>query len=95
MSSTKLFQPIKFGDVTLQHRVVMSPLSRFRANAAHVNGDLSRQYYEQRASIPGTLIISEGTLISAKAGGSLNAPGIWSEDQIIHWKKVSLFWFMK
>ncbi|ETW75121.1 hypothetical protein HETIRDRAFT_390687 [Heterobasidion irregulare TC 32-1] len=88
MSSIKLFQPIEFGDVTLQHRVVMSPLSRFRANAAHVNGDLSRQYYEQRASVPGTLIISEGTLISAKAGGSPNAPGIWSEDQIIHWKKI-------
>lgn len=56
-SSSKLFQPIKFGDVTLQHRIVMAPLTRFRANERHAHTELGVEYYTQRASVPGTLII--------------------------------------
>jgi hypothetical protein len=38
----------------------------------------------------GTLLITEATSIAAKAGGYTNAPGIWSDDQINSWKKVSI-----
>lgn len=89
MSSLKLFQPIQVGDITLGHRVVLAPLTRFRANDAHVHaGDLPREYYEQRASTPGTLLISEATFIAPQAGGYPNVPGIWNDDQIAGWKKV-------
>ena len=84
----KLFQPISVGNVELQHRVVMAPLTRFRADARHVPTDLAVKYYAQRASVPGTLIISEATFIAAKAGGYDQVPGIWSEEQISAWKKV-------
>ncbi|KAI0362490.1 FMN-linked oxidoreductase [Trametes cingulata] len=87
----RLFQPVTVGDVTLAHRVVLAPLTRCRANAQHVHGDLAVQYYAQRASVPGTLLIAEATFIAAKAGGlSLgpNIPGIWNEEQITAWKRV-------
>lgn len=32
--------------------------------------DVAAEYYAQRASYPGTLIVTEATFISAKAGGS-------------------------
>ena len=67
---------------------VMAPLTRFRADARHVPTDLAVKYYAQRASVPGTLIISEATFIAAKAGGYDQVPGIWSEEQISAWKKV-------
>jgi NADPH2 dehydrogenase len=35
MATSKLFQPIQFGKVTLQHRVVMAPLTRNRGNNKH------------------------------------------------------------
>ncbi|KAK7693086.1 hypothetical protein QCA50_002651 [Cerrena zonata] len=89
MSANKLFQPIKVGDIQLQHRVVLAPLTRLRANAQHVHGDLAIEYYRQRASEPGTLLISEGTFISGKAGGMPNVPGIWSDEQAVAWKKVT------
>ncbi|KII86958.1 hypothetical protein PLICRDRAFT_114056 [Plicaturopsis crispa FD-325 SS-3] len=90
MSSLKLFQPIQVGDITLGHRVVLAPLTRFRANDAHVHaGDLPREYYEQRASTPGTLLISEATFIAPQAGGYPNVPGIWNDDQIAGWKKIT------
>lgn len=56
-TSSKLFQPAKFANITLQHRVVMAPLTRFRANKRHAHTELGVEYYSQRASVPGTLII--------------------------------------
>lgn len=47
------------------------------------------EYYEQRACVPGTLIISEATIIVKNAVGRRNVPGIWSEDQIIAWREVT------
>jgi len=89
MATPKLFQPIHFGNVTLQHRVVMAPLTRFRGNNKHTHTDLAVEHYTARASVPGTLIISEATFIAHKASGnSFNAPGIWSDEQIAAWKRV-------
>lgn len=85
----KLFQPTKIGDITLSHRLVLPPLTRFRANEVHVLGDIGVEYYAQRASEPGTLLIAEATLVSQKAGGYDYAPGIWSDEQVVAWKKVS------
>ena len=88
-STSKLFQPIQLGNITLQHRVVMAPLTRFRANNKHTHTNLAVEHYSARASIPGTLIISEATFIAHKASGeSFNAPGIWSDEQIAAWKRV-------
>ncbi|KZT02773.1 NADH:flavin oxidoreductase/NADH oxidase [Laetiporus sulphureus 93-53] len=93
MSSTaavpKLFQPIKVGGRMYAHRVVMAPLTRYRANKAHVHGDLAVEYYGQRSTVPGTLIITEATSIAAKAGGYRNVPGIWSDEQVVAWKRVT------
>ena len=47
------------------------------------------EYYAQRASVPGTLLITEATFIAPQAGGYANAPGIWSKAQIESWKAVT------
>ncbi|KAI0629633.1 NADH:flavin oxidoreductase/NADH oxidase [Trametes polyzona] len=84
-----LFQPIQVGDIKLAHRVVLAPLTRFRADSAHVHTDLGVEYYKQRASVPGTLLITEATYITAQAGGMPNVPGIWNDAQIAAWKKIT------
>ena len=84
----KLFQPTRVGTANLQHRVVLAPMTRLRANAQHVHGSLALEYYRQRTSIPGTLAITEGTIIAPKAGGWRNVPGIWSDEQISGWSQV-------
>lgn len=85
-----LFHPIKVGRLSLQHRVVLCPLTRCRATKLKQTPILPivRDYYEQRASAPGTLLITEGTVISPEAGGLDNVPGIWSNEQIGVWKQV-------
>ncbi|KAG6917695.1 hypothetical protein DXG01_001465 [Tephrocybe rancida] len=97
MSSTttsvlpQLYQPTKVGAVTLSHRVVFAPLTRFRATkSTHVPIlPLVKEYYAQRARISGTLLITEATFIHPRAGGYHNAPGIWSEEQIAAWKEIT------
>ena len=88
-STPKLFQPVKIGDLDIKHRVVLAPLTRIRANAQHVHRDLAVEYYSQRATESGTLLISEGTFITGKAGGMRHVPGIWNQEQIAAWKKVN------
>ncbi|OJT04885.1 hypothetical protein TRAPUB_4357 [Trametes pubescens] len=86
----KLFQPVQVGDLHLAHRIVLAPLTRMRANNKHVHGDIAVQYYSQRASVPGTLLITEATYIAPWAGSiSVNIPGVWNDDQIAAWKRVA------
>jgi NADPH2 dehydrogenase len=67
----------------------MAPLTRFRADDKHIPIADVRDYYAQRASTPGTLIIAEATLISPRASGMANVPGIWSPEHIAAWKTVT------
>ena len=90
MSSSipKLFQSIRVGTANLQHRVVLAPMTRNRANDQHVPGALALEYYKQRTSVPGTLAITEATFIAPQAAGYKNVPGIWSDEQISGWLPV-------
>ena len=85
----KLFVPIQVGAITLKHRVVMPPLSRLRAEwPSGVPSDLNVEYYRQRAS-DGGLILTEATAISPTARGYRGAPGIYSDEQVTGWRRVT------
>lgn len=84
-----LFTPIKVGHMNLSHRVVLAPLTRCRNYTNHVPGPKAATYYAQRASIPGTLVITEATIISLEAGGYPFVPGICTQEQIAGWKEVT------
>ncbi|KAJ7915906.1 NADH:flavin oxidoreductase/NADH oxidase [Mycena leptocephala] len=87
--SSQLFHGITVGPVSLKHRVVLAPLTRLKGDTNHVPLlPLVKDYYTQRGSTPGTLLIAESTIIIAKAGGFPNMPGIWSPEQITAWKEV-------
>ena len=86
-----LFKPIKADRITLEHRVVLAPLTRLRAYASHVPGPQQASYYSQRGSTPGSLLITEATFISHDAGGYPHVPGIYTDTQIQAWKKVRIF----
>lgn len=90
MSESKLFTPLKVGNNDLKHRLAMAPLTRFRADEKHVPViPMMKEYYEQRASVPGTLLITEATFIAPAAGGYPNVPGIFNQDQIKAWKQIT------
>ena len=90
-STPKLFQPIKVGKLTLSHRIAMAPMTRMRCTDDHVPLPYVKEYYAQRASTPGTLLFTEGTVVGPQAYGIKGTPGIWSDRQVEAWKKVGPF----
>ena len=86
---SKLFSPLRIGGKTLNHRIAMAPMTRLRADQSHLPLPSVKEYYEQRASVPGSLIVTEATIISPRHGGYPNVPGIYSDSQVAAWKEVT------
>lgn len=88
MKEQALLAYYKSGNLNLKNRIVLAPMTRARAdNDANVPNDLMVEYYLQRASAG--LLISEGTFVSKEAVGYMNVPGIYSQEQVDGWKKVT------
>ena len=88
MSEDCLFTPLRLGHYLLPNRIVMPPMTRSRASQpGDVANALMAEYYAQRASAG--LIIAEGTQISALGKGYAWTPGIYSQEQITGWKRVT------
>jgi len=86
MSVEILFEPLQLGALKLRNRIVMAPMTRMRAGAGHAPTALNAEYYAQRASAG--MIVTEGVAVSPQAQGFPNAPGIYSDDQIVGWRAV-------
>lgn len=87
MPDKTLLEPYSLGSLTLANRVVMAPLTRNRAGAGLVPSDLAATYYAQRASAG--LLITEATQVSAQAQGYQDTPGLYTQEQIDGWRKVT------
>jgi N-ethylmaleimide reductase len=84
-----LFTPLRLGAIELKHRIVMPPMSRLRAQwPSGVPSDLMLEYYSQRAS-DGGLVLTEATAIAASGRGYKGAPGIYSDEQVAGWKRIT------
>ena len=84
--SPKLLSPFELGDLQLNNRVVMAPLTRSRAGAERMPNALMAEYYAQRAGAG--LIIAEATTVSTQANGWLHTPGIYTDEQAEAWKQI-------
>ncbi len=80
------FTPYKLGDIVLHNRLVMAPMTRCRA-IDNIPNNLMAEYYSQRASTG--LIITEGTAVSPNALGYARIPGIYTNEQVEGWKKIT------
>jgi N-ethylmaleimide reductase len=87
MSSLKLLEPFKLGNLELSNRIVMAPLTRRRAGENNAPTSLNALYYAQRSSAG--LIISEATQISPQGTSLPQTPGIYSPEQIAGWQRVT------
>lgn len=84
---TPLFKALKLGSLIVPNRIFMAPLTRCRAGDSHIPNDLMAQYYAQRASAG--LIIAEATMVMEGNSAFWKEPGIYSQEQIVGWKKVT------
>src|SRR5690606_20345905 len=80
------FEPIELKGLQLQNRLVMAPMTRSRA-LGYLPNEMMATYYAQRASAG--LIITEGVSPSPNGLGYARIPGIFNEEQVAGWKKVT------
>jgi N-ethylmaleimide reductase len=84
----KLFSPVQLGAISLSHRVIHGPTTRLRANPDDSPSDMMVEYYGQRAS-KGGLIIIESSNVSMQARGYLGAPSLFDDGQIAGFRKIT------
>lgn len=82
-----LLSPVKVGSIELANRIVMSPMTRIRADEGCVPSERMIRYYTQRATAG--LIITEGTHPSPMGRGYTFSPGLHSPEQASCWRKVT------
>jgi N-ethylmaleimide reductase len=87
IKATKLLEPFALGPNKLTNRAVMAPLTRNRAVAGLVPSPLAIEYYGQRATAG--LLITEASQVSQQGQGYQDTPGIYSQEQVAGWKKVT------
>lgn len=83
----KLLEKIQLGNVSLKNRMAMAAMTRGRSDINGLVGDMTATYYAQRAGTG--LMFSEAIRISEEATGSPLTPGIFTNQQIAAWKKVT------
>lgn len=74
-------------DLELQNRIALAPLTRSRAGKERIPNEIMAEYYTQRSTAG--LIISEATTISPQANGWNESPGIYTDEMVAGWKKVT------
>jgi N-ethylmaleimide reductase len=82
-----LLSPVRVGALTLPNRVLMAPLTRTRADADNVPGELMARHYAQRASAG--LIFAEATMVSDEAQAWPYQPSIHSSKHVDGWRLVT------
>jgi N-ethylmaleimide reductase len=86
--SSRLFNPLRIGEMNCPNRVFMAPLTRMRSSQpGDIPNALMAEYYVQRASAG--LIVSEATQISPQGKGYMDTPGIYSEAQTAGWRHIT------
>src|SRR5258706_4498892 len=82
-----LFDPLRVGNMQLNNRIIMAPMTRSRANDEGIQPAFAAEYYGQRASAG--MIITEATNISPMAKGYVRTPGIYTDAQIESWRAIA------
>lgn len=83
----KLLSPARVGNWDLTSHIVMSPLTRSRAEADWTPSQYAPEYYGQRNGAG--IVICEATQVSADATGYCRTPGIWTDSHVARWREIT------
>lgn len=85
--TTTIFDQLTIGELKLKNRIAMAPMTRGRAGETRIPNELMAEHYFQRSSAG--LLITEATVISPQGIGWIGSPGIYTEDMVEGWRKVT------
>jgi N-ethylmaleimide reductase len=89
---TNPWSPLRLGDIELEHRLAMAPMTRDRSAASGAPTAMNADYYAQRASM-GLVITDGGTQPSELMGRATSfndGPGIYTEQHVRRGRLVEI-----
>lgn len=90
VSTSPAFTKFKLRNLELQNRIVMSPMGQYLAKNGVVN-DWHFQHYTSRAVGGLGLILTEMTAVSETGRITEGCAGIYTENQIVAWQRITDF----
>lgn len=87
MSYPNLLSNVQIGDLNLQNRVAMAPMTRGRSGADLTANEIIAEYYSQRASAG--LLITEGAPTSILGRGWYHTPEVFTPEHAKGWRIVT------
>jgi len=82
-----MFTPYKVRSVLLKNRVVVSPMAQYSA-VEGVVGDFHLAHLGARALGGAALVMAEMTCVSADARITPGCPGLYTQEQLLAWKRI-------
>lgn len=90
LDTPPMFAPFKLREMTLQNRVLVSPMAQYMATDG-VPDDWHLTHYGSRALGGAGLIFTEMTCPSPDARITPGCTGLWNEDQMLGFKRITNF----
>lgn len=84
------FTPFSLRKMKLENRIVMAPMGQYSAENGLVN-NWHLVHYGARATGGVGLILTEMTAVSKTGQITLGCAGIWNNNQVVEWKKITDF----
>lgn len=86
-----MFTPFTLRGVTLQNRVVVSPMAQYTAREDGTPSDWHFVHLGARAAGGAGLVMTEMTCVAPDARITPWCPGIWNEQQMLEWARIVRF----
>ncbi|AIF46111.1 alkene reductase [Dyella japonica] len=86
MKLSVLFGPTTVGEIRLDNRIVMAPMTRNRGSVEGDATELQGEYYAHRATAG--LIVSESIPVSAQGVGYPLTAGLFADSHVTSWSRV-------
>ena len=90
MAIPPMFTPFRLRDMTLENRIVVSPMATYSAENG-MPGDFHLVHLGSRAIGGAGLVFTEMTCVSRKGRISPGCTGLWSDDQTAAWRRIVEF----
>jgi len=88
---TLLFDPLTIRGVEFSNRAWVAPMCQYSADGNGVVGDWHLVTLGAYATGKAGLVMAEATGVNPEGRISVKCPGIWSDDQVAAWKRVTDF----
>ncbi|SFC57108.1 anthraniloyl-CoA monooxygenase [Nocardioides terrae] len=85
-----MFQPVRIGELELKNRVVLSPMDMYVATDG-VPTDFHLVHLGSKALGGAGLVMTEMTCVSPEGRITLGCPGLWNDEQLAAWSRVTAF----